>query len=140
MGNLGGQNWTEFGEFPVGISSTNQRTVNANLHFSDTYQIAIGQQLRFAEKWLWSAGFAYDSSPVSKANRVAVLPIDRQLRYGTALQYEINRDLTAGVAWTLMDAGPGPFSNDRGPLAGTLQGHYSTNLINFVQLTIIRKF
>ena len=141
MGNLGGQNWTEFGEFPVGISSANQTTtVNADLHFSNTYQIAIGQQLRIREKFLWSAGFAYDSSPVSKANRNAVLPLDRQLRYGTALQYEINRDLTAGVAWTLMDAGPGPFSNHRGPLAGTLQGHYSTNLINFVQLTIIRKF
>jgi long-chain fatty acid transport protein len=141
MGNLGGQNWTEFGEFPVGISSANQTTtVDANLHFSNTYQIAIGQQLRIREKWLWSAGFAYDSSPVAKANRNAVLPVDRQLRYGTGLQYEINRDLTVGAAWTLMDGGPGPFSNHRGPLAGTLQGHYSTNLLNFVQLNIIRKF
>ena len=141
MGNLGGQNWTEFGEFPVGISSANQTTiVDANLHFSNTYQIAVGQQLRIREKLLWSAGFAYDSSPVSQANRNAVLPVDRQLRYGTGLQYEVNRDLTVGVAWTLMDGGPGPFSNHRGPLAGTLQGHYSTNLINFVQLNVVRKF
>jgi long-chain fatty acid transport protein len=28
----------------------NQRTVEANLHFSDTCQVAIGQQLRFGEK------------------------------------------------------------------------------------------
>ena len=65
MGNVGWQNWSAFGEFPVGISATNQRTITANLHFSDTCQIAIGQQSRIAEKWLWSAGFAYDSSPVS---------------------------------------------------------------------------
>jgi hypothetical protein len=39
-----------------------------------------------------------------------------------------------------MDAGPGPFSNTRGPLAGTLQGHYSTNLINFLALNVIWKF
>jgi long-chain fatty acid transport protein len=140
LGNVGWQNWTEFGEFPVGISANNQRTVNANLHFANTWQIAIGQQYRIAEKWLWSAGFAYDSSPVSKANRNAVLPIDRQLRYGTGIQYEINRNVTAGAAWEFMDAGPGPFSNRRGPLAGTLQGHYSTNYLNFLALNVIWKF
>lgn len=140
LGDVGWQNWSAFGEFPVGISTTTQRTVTANLHFSDTCHVAIGQQLRLGEKWLWSAGFAYDSAPVSKANRNAVLPLDRQLRYGTGLLYEINKDVTAGAAWELMDAGPGPYSNHRGPLAGTLQGHYSTNLINFVALNVIWKF
>jgi long-chain fatty acid transport protein len=140
MGNVGWQNWSEFGQFPVGISAANQRTIQANLHFSNTYQIAVGQQFRIAEKWLWSAGFAYDSSPVSQANRNAVLPIDRQLRYGTGIQYEVSRNVTAGAAWEFMDAGPGPFSNRRGPLAGTLQGHYSTNYLNFLALNVIWKF
>jgi long-chain fatty acid transport protein len=140
MGNVGWQNWSAFSEFPIGISSAKQRTVAVNLHFSDTCQIAIGQQLRFGEKWLWSAGFAYDSSPVSKANRVATLPLDRQLRYGTGIQYDINRNVTAGAAWEFMDAGPGPYSVRRGPLAGTLQGHYSTNYLNFVALNIIWRF
>jgi len=140
VGNVGWQNWSAFGQFPVGISAKNQYTVQANLHFSDTYQLAIGQQTRIAEKWLWSAGFAYDSSPVSQANRNAVLPIDRQLRYGTGLQYEINRDVTAGAAWEFLDAGPAPFSNRRGPLAGTLQGHFSSNYLNFLALNIDWKF
>ncbi|MGA7873939.1 MAG: outer membrane protein transport protein [Candidatus Binatus sp.] len=141
MGNVGWQNWADFGEFPVGISSPTQTTdVDTNLHFSNTWQIAIGQQYRIAERWLWSAGFAYDSSPVSKANRNAVLPLDRQLRYGTGIQYQINENVTAGTAWELMDAGPGPYSNRRGPLAGTLQGHHSTNLLNFVAVNIIWKF
>ena len=141
MSDVGWQNWSAFGSFPVGISSAKQTTaVDANLHFSDTCHVAIGQQFRFDEKWLWSAGFAYDSSPVSKANRSAVLPLDRQLRYGTGLQYDINNSVTAGASWELMDAGPGPYSNHRGPLAGTLQGHYSTNFLNFVALNIIWKF
>jgi long-chain fatty acid transport protein len=139
MGNVGWQNWSAFGEFPIGISALNQRTLNANLHFSDTFQIAIGQQLRIAEKWLWSAGFAYDSSCVSQTNRSVVLPIDRQLRYGTGIQYEINRKVTVGAAWEFMDAGPGPLSNHRGPLAGTLQGHYSSNYLNFVALNVAWK-
>jgi long-chain fatty acid transport protein len=140
MGNVGWQNWSAFGEFPVGISAVNQRSVDVNLHFSDTCQIAFGQQLRIGEQWMWSAGFAYDSSPVSTANRSAVLPLDRQLRYGTGIQYEINRDLTAGIADELLDAGPAPYSNRRGPLAGTLQGHYSTNFLNFVSLSVTWKF
>src|SRR3984957_9424866 len=140
MGNVGWQNWSAFGEFPIGISTAKQRTIAANLHFSDTCQIAIGQQLRIGEKWLWSAGFAYDSSTVSKTNRVPSLPIDRQLRYGTGIQYQINRDITAGVAWEFMDAGPDPYSARRGPLAGTLQGHYSTDYNNFVALNVIWKF
>jgi long-chain fatty acid transport protein len=140
MGNVGWQNWSAFGEFPIGISAVRQRTVTANLHFSDTCQIAIGQQFRFGEKWLWSAGFAYDSSPVSRANRVPTMPIDRQLRYGTGIQYQISRDITAGAAWEFMDAGPAPYSARRGPLAGTLQGHYSTDYLNFVALNLIWKF
>jgi long-chain fatty acid transport protein len=140
LGNVGWQNWSAFGEFPIGISALKQRTVEANLHFSDTCQIAIGQQFRFGEKWLWSAGFAYDSSPVSKVNRVPSLPLDRQLRYGTGIQYQINRDVTAGLAWELMDAGPAPYSARRGPLAGTLQGHLSSDYYNFLALNIIWKF
>jgi long-chain fatty acid transport protein len=140
IGNVVWQNWSAFGEFPIGISATTQRTVQANLHFSDTCQIAIGQQYRIGEKWLWSRGFAYDSSPVSRTNRVPTLPLDRQLRYGTGLQYEINRDVTAGAAWEWTDAEPGPFSARRGPLAGTLQGYYSTNYLNFAALNLIWKF
>lgn len=140
MGNVGWQNWSAFSEFPIGISAMKQRTVDVNLHFSDTCQVAVGQQLRFGEKWVWSAGFAYDSSTVSKANRVPVLPIDRQLRYGTGIQYEINRNVTAGAAWEVMDGGPGPYAANRGPLAGTLQGHYSTNYLNFAAVNLIWKF
>lgn len=140
MGNVGWQNWSEFGQFPVGISAANQKTVEANLHFSNIYQIAVGQQYRFAEKWPWSAGFAFDSSPVSRTKRNVVLPIDRQLLYGTGLQYQINRNVTDGAAWEFMDAGPAPFSNSREPLAGTLQGHYSTNYLNFLALNVIWKF
>jgi long-chain fatty acid transport protein len=140
MGNVGWQNWSAFSEFPIGISAKNQTTLDANLHFSDTFQIAIGQQYRIAEKWLWSAGFAYDSSPVSEANRVPVLPVDRQLRYATGIQYQINENMTAGAAWEILDAGNAPFNVRRGPLAGTLQGDYTANYLNFVAANLSWKF
>jgi long-chain fatty acid transport protein len=68
------------------------------------------------------------------------MAIDRQLLYGTGIQYQINRDVTVGAAWEFMDAGPAPYSARRGPLAGTIQGHYSTDYLNFVALNLIWKF
>ena len=111
MGNVGWQNWSAFGEFPVGISSVKQRTVEANLHFSDTCQIAIGQQLRIGEKWLWSAGFAYDSSPVSRANRVP--PCRSIANCDMAPASNIKSIVTSapvsrGSSWT---PGPAPYSS-----------------------------
>src|SRR5260370_2340397 len=46
MGNVGWQNWSAFGEFPIGISALKQKTVTTNLHFSYTSQIAILHQYR----------------------------------------------------------------------------------------------
>jgi len=42
-----------------------------------------------------------------------------------------------------MDAGPGPYSATAGAktlLPQTLQGHYSSNYLNFVALNVIWKF
>jgi hypothetical protein len=64
-------------------------------------------------------------------------PGRRQLRYGTSIQYQISRDITAGAAREFMDAGPAPYKTRCGPLAGTLQEHYSTDYLNFVALNLI---
>jgi hypothetical protein len=46
----------------------------------------------------------------------------------------------AGAAWGFTDAGPAPYAASRGPLAGTLPVHYSTNYLNFIALNVIWKF
>lgn len=139
MGNLGWQNWSQFGQTTLGISAQTQRTLAVNLHYNDTLQIAFGGQYRLADKWLWSAGFAYDSSPVSEANRTLNLPLDRQLRYGTGIQYEINDDLVLGIANEVLDNSNAPYDIKRGPLAGRVQGDFSTNIINFVGINLVWK-
>lgn len=111
-----------------------------NLTFSDTIHIATGVQYRLNEKWLWSGGFAYDSAPVSAENRIPTLAFDRQLRYGTGIQYQVNRDVSVGAAYELGDCGNAPFNVHKGPLAGTLQGDYSANYLNFVGLNANYKF
>ena len=139
MGNLGWQNWSQFGQTTLGISAQTQKTLAVNLHYNDTLQIAFGGQYRLARRWLWSAGFAYDSSPVSEANRTANLPLDRQLRYGTGIQYEINDDLVLGIANEVLDGSNAPYDVKRGPLAGRVQGDFSTNIINFLGINLVWK-
>jgi long-chain fatty acid transport protein len=77
---------------------------------------------------------------VSEANRTPNLPLDRQLRYGTGIQYQVNEDITVGAANELLDGGKAPFNVRRGPLAGRLQGGYSTNLLDFLAANLIWKF
>jgi long-chain fatty acid transport protein len=88
---------------------------------------------------LLSAGFAYDSSPVSEANRGPSLPLDRQLRYGTGVQYEINNDFVLGIANEVLDGSNAPYDVKRGPLAGRVQGDFSTNIIDFLGINLVWK-
>jgi long-chain fatty acid transport protein len=139
MGNLGWQNWSQFGQTTLGISAETQKTLAVNLHYNDTLQIAFGGQYRLADRLLWSAGFAYDSSPVAEENRTPNLPLDRQLRYGTGIQYEINDDLVLGIANEVLDGSNAPYDVKRGPLAGRVQGDFSSNIIDFIGINLVWK-
>ncbi|MGE0821175.1 MAG: OmpP1/FadL family transporter [Candidatus Binatia bacterium] len=142
MGNFGWQNWKEFGEVDVTISSeSTSQNLTSDAHFHDTWHGAIGMQYRIISSVLFSAGFAYDSSPVSKFHRTPSLPVDRTLRFGSGLQYVVSEATTIGLAYEFFDGGSAEIANlRRGPLAGTVRGHSSTNYINFVSLNMIRRF
>jgi len=141
MGNFGWQNWKEYGDVDVTISSETTRSATSDAHFRDTWHQAIGIQYRLSRPWLLSAGFAHDSAPVSKFHRTPTAPYDENLRYGVGIQYDWNERVTVGAAYEFLDLGDAEIANlRRGPLAGTLQGDYSTNYVNFIALNVIWKF
>ena len=82
MADVGWQNWSQFGEVDVGVDSANPSSLTKNLNYQDTWHGAIGAQYRASEQWLLSAGFAYDSSAVSDANRTLSLPMGQAYRLG----------------------------------------------------------
>ena len=69
-----------------------------------------------------SAGFAYDSSPVTNSNRSIILPLDRQYRYALGLQYDWRKNISFGAAYEYMDAGSAPVNQTGGALNGRSQG------------------
>jgi len=85
-------------------------------------------------------GAAYATSPVDEDTRTPDLPLARQIRLATGLQYDWNRDMTVGAAYEYLDAGRAEIDQAGGPLQGSLKGDYSPNVIHCFALNLIWKF
>jgi long-chain fatty acid transport protein len=142
MGNLGWQNWTKFGYTGLSVSNNTGATVSTttNAQYDDTFHVAVGVHYRFHPQWRATAGFAYDSSPAGDADRTVALPLDRAFRYSGGLIYDLNDRITMGLAYTFIDAGSASVNQTRGPLAGTVQGDYSSNYIHAIALNVAMRF
>jgi long-chain fatty acid transport protein len=140
MGNIGWQDWSEFGQIPVSISSTTSRSVTQDRNFDDTWHFALGAHYRFHPQWRVTAGIAHDTPPVSDENRTVDLPLDRTWRYSAGLIYDYNRKVTLGFAYTLLDAGSASINQRRGPLSGTLSGEYSSNYVHIIAISANYRF
>jgi long-chain fatty acid transport protein len=141
MANIGWQDWSAFGKQDLTLSSTDSTTFTKDLGYDDTWHFALGAQYRFAHQWLWSVGAAYDTSPIDgDRSRTPDLPLDRQIRVGTGLQYDWNEDITLGAAYEYMHAGDAEIDQEGGALQGDLEGDYSTNEIYFFAVNLIWKF
>jgi len=146
MADLGWQNWSEFGQIGLSIDTTtatgntlsNSTSVDAN--FQDTWHAALGARYRLNPLWSVSAGFAYDSSPVSNSDRSIVLPLDRQYRYGLGLMYDWLKNITFGAAYEYMDAGSAPVNQTGGAMKGDLKGRLKDDAFSILALNVNWKF
>jgi long-chain fatty acid transport protein len=140
VGSVGWQDWSEFGKTNITVRSTTTTSFVDDRNFKDTWHAAIGTRYRFAEPWMWSVGFAYDSSPVDDEDRTPDMPLDRQIRLGTGLQYDWNENVTLGAAYTYIDLGEAKIDQQGGALQGNLKGDYKTNNVHILALNLIWRF
>jgi len=140
MGNVGWQEWSAFGKQDLTLSSTATTSFKKDLGYDDTWHFALGAQYRFAQRWLWSVGAAYDTSPTDEDTRTPDLPLDRQIRIGTGIQYDWNGDVTLGAAYEYADVGEAEIDQAGGPLQGPLKGEFGTNAIHFFAVNLVWKF
>lgn len=137
MGNIGWQEHSSFGKTNVTIHSVTTQKFTDDRNFNDTWHFAIGMQYRIKDPWLFSLGFAYDESPVDREDRTADMPLDRQYRYGTGIQYEWNKDI---IAYEYVDFGDAAINQYQGELAGRLVGDYKTNEMHVFAFNLNWKF
>ena len=127
MGNVGWQNWSQFGRADISINSNNPTSLTTNLNYNDTWHFALGAQYRPAIESLWtfSAGAAYDSSAVNDQYRSVMLPMGEAYRFALGTQYAFTPTLKLGGSYELIWAGNMAVDQFRGPLAGRISGSYN---------------
>jgi hypothetical protein len=66
------------------------------LFFLGTLLMIPGVHFRPVKNWLFQLGFAYDTSPVDSNDPTPDMPMDRQIRYVTGIQYKWRDRLSIG--------------------------------------------
>jgi long-chain fatty acid transport protein len=140
LGNVGWQNWQEFGYVNVQISSANQRSAIVNLQYEDTWHIALGAQYWLSQLWRFSFGAAYDSSMVSNENRSLTTPVGSAVRLGLGAQYFVCENFNFGLGYTFLWGGDLTINQNRGLLTGHVAGEFKNTNIQFIGLNFDWKF
>ena len=132
LGTVGWEDWSNFDELLV---STERGSASIDTEWKDTYHFSGGVHYRPTEDWLLQTGITFDTSPVSKGDRSAYLPMDRQIRYAVGAQYQWNERINVGGAVEYIDLGDAEISN-----SSLLKGEYDTNRVIMFALNFGYKF
>ncbi|MGB2078728.1 MAG: OmpP1/FadL family transporter [Vibrio sp.] len=124
MGNLGWQDWTEYGK-----SEINDGTLAPRGKFKDTYHFALGAQYTVSPKLLWNMGVAYDTSMFDKQSEGDItIPTGQAYRIGTGLKYALDDKQSIGVALE------GLFIESSRADFGPIRGSYDNPALYFLMM------
>ncbi len=98
LGNVGWQQWSQFGRVDVGVDSNDPVSLTSNLDFKDTWHVAAGVQYRHSDAWTLNAGVAYDSAFQDKAHVAVALPANAAWRFGAGAQRQVSPAFAWGLA------------------------------------------
>ncbi len=125
LGSVGWEDWSAFKDINISTGSGSQKI---SRNWDDTWKFAAGVHFRPVDQWLLQLGFAYDTSPVDADDRTPDMPIDRQIRYATGVQYQWSEDVSVGGQFVYADYGDAKIDN------ALLQGDYKRNDIFFLAI------
>jgi len=140
LGNVGWQDWSEFGKVDVSVSSENvDSDITTELDYKDTWHVALGGQFRISDLWLLSCGAAYDSSMLDDDQRGPALPVGESWRFGLGAQYAWSQDVTVGGAYEIAWGGDLDVDVERGR-AGRVSGQYNDTALHVFNISLDWKF
>jgi long-chain fatty acid transport protein len=96
MGDLGWQDWSQFGSPQITIAG---QDVDRKNRLKDSWHTALGVQYRPTEQWRVNAGVAFDSTIYKSQSDIALsLPTGDEWRFATGAQYQVTPQSNIGFA------------------------------------------
>lgn len=106
LGNLGWQDWSEFGETEIGIDNTQSPISLTNpLSFDDTWHAAVGAQYHTNDRWKMNFGLAYDSGFQDGNDVSPLFPVNSAWRFGIGGEREAGESFKWGFTTELLYGG-----------------------------------
>jgi long-chain fatty acid transport protein len=106
LGNLGWQDWSEFGEVEIGIDNSQDPVSLTNpLSFDDTWHVAVGAQYRANADWTVNLGMAYDSGFQDGDDVSPLFPVNDAWRVGAGGERQASETLRWGFTGELIFGG-----------------------------------
>lgn len=140
MGNIGWQDWSDFGKVDVMVSAEDTNSLTVDRNYKDTWHGAVGLQYKASEPWLISCGIAYDSSMMDDEDRTPDAPVGETWKFGAGTQYKLKKNIDLGLTYEFLWGGDLPMDVERGPLAGRVSGEYSNVQMHFINVAMNWKF
>ena len=136
LGSVGWDDWSEFSRVHVKVSSAGvNRVVHAG--FDDTWHFGVGAQYQYTPKWMFTAGFSYDSGLASNSNRPIELPLGDMYRYGLGFKYKKSEDLLFGGGLSFLWEGDLKVEQAGSDVSGgVVDGKYENVSITFLSLYV----
>lgn len=140
MGNIGWQQWSKFQWATVSLADLDSDEFKFRNHYKDTWHVAFGAEWYYSDTLTISGGLAYDSTAVSNHERTLDFPVGEQWRFGTGFRWEILKNIEFDFCTELQWSGDLKCAQDRGPLAGEVDGEFKDMYIIYVSTDIIYCF
>jgi long-chain fatty acid transport protein len=129
LGNVGWQDWSEFGEVEIGIDNAqNPASLTNPLSFDDTWHFAVGAQYHANDQWKVNVGLAYDSGFQGGSDISPLFPVNSTWRFGIGGERQASESFKWGFTTELLYGGTldvdkrsalPPVLGGRGNLVGT---------------------
>ncbi len=134
MADFDWEDWSAFGDTRLGLDGTGSVLQTFDRDWDDTWHVGFALAQRLPEGQVFTAGIAYDSSPVSDSKRTADLPVDEQLRFSAAYGKEFSNQFSFALGGTFLWLGEGKM--DQVAQGEHFKGEFSTNNIIFLSATL----
>lgn len=139
LGSVGWDDWSRFSRVHVRVDGTGlNRTVDAG--FKDSWHVGVATEYQYSPKWMYTAGFSYDSAIMDSSERPLTLPIGAMYRYGLGVKYRKSDDLLLGAGLSFLWEGdlktiPAGSADDPAS-GGRVSGEYKNVSITFLSFYV----